>query len=250
MTIEIFITLSLCAFTIELIDATLGMGYGTTLVPLLLILGFNPLKVVPAVVISQFLSDFLVSLLHHKFGNVNFSWNSLNTRTALVLGLSGVLAPIMSSMLAIRLPKFYLKAYISLTVILAGLFLIIKKSIGKMTTKKMLTLAFVAGFNKGLTGGGYGPIVTSSQILLGVNEKNAIAVTSLAEGITCIMAVISYAIYGLIDLNFTFYLTLGAMLATPIAAYLVKKAESEWLRIGVGLLCLLLGLITLIETIF
>ena len=44
-----FLLLFVFAFGCEFIDSSLGMGYGTILTPSLLILGFDPLLVVPAV---------------------------------------------------------------------------------------------------------------------------------------------------------------------------------------------------------
>ena len=40
------------AFICEYMDSTLGMGYGTTLTPILLMMGYNPLQIVPVVLIS------------------------------------------------------------------------------------------------------------------------------------------------------------------------------------------------------
>jgi len=39
------------AFVCEFIDSSLGMGYGTSLTPILLLMGFHPLQVVPAVLL-------------------------------------------------------------------------------------------------------------------------------------------------------------------------------------------------------
>lgn len=244
------IALAASAFVLELIDAALGMGYGTALVPLLLVAGFDPLNVVPAVIVSQLLGNFLASISHHKLGNVDFSWRSIDTRTALVLGLSGLLAPALASAVAVSIPKFYIKLYISLVVASAGLSIIIsRRARTRPSPAKTLVLALVAGFNKGLTGGGYGPIVTSGQILSGADEKSAIAITSFAEGITCTTAAVSYAAYGSIDLSLALSLAVGAALAAPVAAYAVKRARGEWLRAGVGLACLGLGLATLAKTL-
>ena len=46
------------AFVCEFIDSSLGMGYGTSLTPLLLLMGFEPMQVVPAVLFSEFVSGF------------------------------------------------------------------------------------------------------------------------------------------------------------------------------------------------
>ncbi len=47
------LTIILFAFICEYVDSSLGMGYGTTLTPLLLIMGYNPLQIVPAVLLSE-----------------------------------------------------------------------------------------------------------------------------------------------------------------------------------------------------
>jgi len=71
VTLTYVIGFILLAFVCEYVDSTLGMGYGTTLTPLLLIMGYNPLQVVPVVLISELISGLLAGMLHHKEGNVN-----------------------------------------------------------------------------------------------------------------------------------------------------------------------------------
>jgi len=60
-------------FVMEVVDAAIGMGYGTILTPVLLMMGFDPLMIVPAVLVSQLIGGLLVSFFHHKFKNVNFA---------------------------------------------------------------------------------------------------------------------------------------------------------------------------------
>jgi len=45
---------------------------------MLLLLGFNSLKVVPAVLISQLAGDFLAAFFHHEFKNINLSIGNRN----------------------------------------------------------------------------------------------------------------------------------------------------------------------------
>ncbi|MGD9578839.1 MAG: TSUP family transporter, partial [Syntrophorhabdus sp.] len=66
------ISIILLAFFCEYLDSTLGMGYGTTLTPVLLLFGFTPLQVVPAILISELITGFMAGFFHHKVGNVNF----------------------------------------------------------------------------------------------------------------------------------------------------------------------------------
>ena len=60
------IALIVTAFLCEYVDSTLGMGYGTILTPVLLAVGFNPLQIVPAVLLSELISGVLAGILHHR----------------------------------------------------------------------------------------------------------------------------------------------------------------------------------------
>jgi uncharacterized membrane protein YfcA len=50
----------------------------------------------------------------------------------------------------------------------------------------------VAAFNKGLSGGGYGPLVTAGQVVSGLPPKHAVAISSVAESFTCVVGLAAY----------------------------------------------------------
>ena len=52
ITSTLFAAVAILALSCEYIDASIGMGYGTALTPLLLVIGFLPLDVVPAVLLG------------------------------------------------------------------------------------------------------------------------------------------------------------------------------------------------------
>ncbi len=47
------------SFVAEHVDSSTGMGYGTTLRPMLLLLGFGPQQIVPAVLLQELISGSL-----------------------------------------------------------------------------------------------------------------------------------------------------------------------------------------------
>ena len=53
----------LAALVCEYVDSSLGMGYGTTLTPLLLLAGFEPLQIVPCVLLSEFATGLTSTLM-------------------------------------------------------------------------------------------------------------------------------------------------------------------------------------------
>ena len=50
------LTVLVIAFVAEYFDSTVGMGYGTTLTPLLLIMGYEPLQIIPVILLSELLT--------------------------------------------------------------------------------------------------------------------------------------------------------------------------------------------------
>lgn len=62
ITLTLFAVVAIVALFCEYTDASIGMGYGTALTPILLIMGFLPLDVVPAVLLGQLAGGFIGGL--------------------------------------------------------------------------------------------------------------------------------------------------------------------------------------------
>ncbi len=254
------------AFVAEYIDSTLGMGYGTTLTPLLLLMDFEPLQIVPAILLSELLSGIFAAFLHHKHGNVYFDFRndhehkirkrlgklgyipkSKSAKIALVLALLSIIGTVAAVLVAVNIPKFYLKLYIGVLVLVMGILILIKHGKkSKFSWKKIIGLGVIASFNKGMSGGGYGPVVTSGQILSGLKTKAAIGITSLAEGLTCLVGVITYLlITSSINWSLAPFLVIGAIFSVPLSVYTVKIMKTKRLTLIIGIATTLLGILTL-----
>ena len=265
------------AFFCEYIDSTLGMGYGTTLTPVLLIMGYEPLQVVPVVLISELISGLLAGFFHHREGNVNFKPKSTNPsvivkklkalgyvesykrgiplhlKVALLLAVCSMAGTVTAVFIAVNIPKFWLKLYIGILVFSMGITMMIcfnKKF--HFSWKKIAGLGLLASFNKGISGGGYGPVVTSGQVLSGVEGKSAVGITSLAEGLTCAVGIAMYALVlkNPLDLKLAPFIITGAVLSVPFSAKSVKKITEKKLKIAIIALTITLGLFTIIKTIW
>ncbi len=241
----------LMGFFAEYIDSSLGMGYGTTLTPILMILGFSPLEVVPAVLFSEFLSGITAGVLHHKANNVNFI-NDIKAKNILkIMTLCSVLGTVIAIILALNLPKQYVKLYIALMILGIGIFIFLgKKFIGEFRWWKITCLGTLAAFNKGISGGGYGPLVTGGQILVGVKEKAAISITSLAEGLVCLAGLVLYILFkGDIYWFLAIPLSVGALLSVPAAVITVKLISAAQIRANIGYVTIFLGVLSLLKII-
>jgi len=244
------------AFLCETIDSALGMGYGTTLTPILLLLGYPPLLIVPTILFSEFLSGLLAGLFHHNFGNISLRRHSRDWRLIGVLGGTGAIGAAVAVCVAVNIPKVVLKGYIGAMVLLMGiLVLLLRRKTFAFSWRRIFGLGLLSAFNKGMSGGGYGPLVVSGQILSGNSATSSIGVTSMAESLIC---AVGFSLYlGLnngfawFPENWTFSLPIvaGAALAAPVAAWTTKAVSRKLdLRLVVGLLTCILGAWTLWNT--
>ena len=121
----------------------------------------------------------------------------------------------------------------------------------KFSWKKIAGLGLVASFNKGISGGGYGPVVTSGQILSGVEGKSAVGITSLAEGLTCAVGIVTYLLISNnpLDLKLAPFIITGAVLSIPFSVKSVKKITEKRFKLAIAILTIALGTFTLIKTI-
>ena len=266
-----FALLFFMAFVCELVDSSLGMGYGTTLTPLLLLMGYSPLIVVPAILSSELVTGGLAAFMHHQEGNVHFDFRndrdhaivrkmkllgymprSSASKIALLLGICSLVGAVSATLLAVNISKFHLKLFIGAIVLAMGILILLKRrSKPVFSWTKITSLGILAAFNKGLSGGGYGPLVTSGQILSGVNVKNSVAITSLAESFTCLVGVCSFLILGS-EFSFRVALPLlaGAVASVPFSTKLVKLLKPDTATLAVGTATVLLGILTLYKVLF
>ncbi len=240
--LAIFLTAMFC----EYIDSSLGMGYGTTLTPLLLLAGFEPLQIVPCVLLSESVSGTIAGLMHHRDGNVDFLRDRQACGTAVLLSTLSVVGAVTAVTLALRLPKFWLTAIIAIIILSVGIATLatIRRRL-RYRRGHIVAVGAVAAFNKGLSGGGYGPLVTAGQIVSGMPAKSAVAITSIAEAFTCIVGLLAYVVIrGGLDFALAVPLTAGAVLSVPMATLTVRRLPESVMRCSVGAVTCLLGILT------
>lgn len=246
---RIVVPILVLAFACELIDSSLGMGYGTTLTPLLLLMGYAPAEVVPAVLLSECITGILAGLLHHEFGNVELRPGARDSKVALVLTGFSLVGVLLGVSIAVNIPAWAVKLYVGLLVLVIGLSILRnhRREI-PFSWRRIGGLGLLAAFNKGISGGGYGPVVTGGQVLSGVRGRSAIGIASLAEGITSVVGVAAYRYSGVsLSWHLAPSLLLGAMFSVPISAYVVSRLKTERLTLVIGGVSTGLGIYTLLR---
>lgn len=247
--IESFILLLFLALVCEYTDSTLGMGYGTIMTPILIMLGYSVTTIVPCVLFTEMITGITAGYFHHEFKNTDFRPGSNSSKVAITLILCSVVGSIFAVVLALSLPAIFLKIWIGVIIIAMGITILVTR--GKefpFSWKKIIGLGSLAAFNKGVSGGGYGPLVTSGQMLSGIRGKHAIGITSLAEGVTCIFGFIIYMIFQReLQWNLAIPLLIGGLISVPISAWTISKINVFGMKRLVGLATTLLGILTLVK---
>lgn len=243
----------------EFLDASAGMGFGTAITPMLLVLGFAPMQIIPVVMIQQTIAGLTGAWLHGRFGNVRWKIHPMSEtlRLWLIIAASGCIAVIVSvtSVYGIfKLAEKWIRLYVSMLLIAMGVISLFRS--GKYrdySPRRMVFFGALAGFNKGIGGGGYGPVVTIGGLLSGIPVKSMMAITALSEGTVCLVSVIVWIVLfesgTPVDFVLLPSMMLGSMFAAVAAPYAVKIVPERFWKWFVPAYCCVLAVYTLLKTV-
>jgi len=231
----------------QMVDGTLGMGYGATSTSFLLAYGVSPAISSTGVHVAEMFTTGASTISHHKFGNIN-------KKLVKHLLIPGVLGSITGAyLLADVIDGEAIKPFIAVYMMVLAV-IIIKKALIKNIVKKKTTrldlLASFGGFMDSVGGGGWGPIVTSTLLGRGRNPRYTIGSVNAAEFAVSFASGVTFMIFGGISgWQVIIGLILGGVMAAPLAAFLVNKIQRKPMMIAVGILIIILSLRTLSKLI-
>ena len=227
----------------QLVDGTLGMGYGATSTSFLLAYGIPPAISSTGVHVAEMFTTGASAISHHRFGNINKKL----VKHLLIPGVLGSIAG--AYLLSDVIDGDAIKPFIAVYMIALAVIIIRKamqKNIIKKKTKRLNVLASFGGFMDAVGGGGWGPIVTSTLLGRGRNPRYTIGSVNAAEFAVSFASGITFMIFGGIQgWQVIIGLILGGVIAAPIAALLVNKIKRQPMMILVGVLIIILSLRTL-----
>ncbi|HJF69115.1 MAG TPA: sulfite exporter TauE/SafE family protein [Staphylococcus kloosii] len=237
------IIFALAGFLAELVDGSLGMGYGASASSILLTFGITPAIASATVHFSEILTTAAAGTSHLKFNNVH-------KPSVLKLAIPGSIAAFVGAMFLSNVNGDYMKPIISVFLLLLGVYIIyqflfksdkkIDKNAGfkKVSNLVLLPQAAIAGFLDSIGGGGWGPVNT--PLLLSskkIEPRYVIGTVSASEFFVTISSSLSFLIFlNWASINWILVLVLGigGVIAAPISAWLVKSLPINILAIGVG----------------
>jgi uncharacterized protein len=233
----------------QMVDGTLGMGYGATTTSFLLANGVPPVVSSTAIHIAEMFTTGTSTIANHKFGNIN-------KKLAYYLIIPGVIGSILgATVLSNFIDQDKIKPFVAIyMIILASI--ILRKGLRtnttakKKKTKKLGYLAIFGGFMDSVGGGGWGPIVTSTLVGRGRNPVYTIASVNAAEFTIAFASGITFLLFqGINGWQVICGLILGGVIAAPIAASLLPKIPRREATIAVAILIFILSIRTLIKYI-
>ena len=231
----------------QLIDGTIGMGFGLTSSTLLLTLGASA-AVASAAVHAAEIGTTLVSGVSH--------WHADNVDTKMLkkLAIPGGIGALLGATFLSSIDLSNAKIFISTLLLLLGFLLLYRNifSFAHQPTNLQITnpryftyLGFTGGFVDASGGGGWGPIVTPTMMTTtAIEPRKIIGTVSAAEFIVAVSASLGFLInINRLDINWAAVggLALGGALMAPIAARIVVKLPRKQIGILVGLAVIIIN---------
>ena len=223
-------------FIAQLIDGALGMAYGVSSNAFFLSLGVLPVIASACIHTSEMFTTAVSGISHFKFENID-------KKIFLRLLIPGVIGGVLGAYILTELPGGKIKPFVSLYLLMMGLWILIKvvrKTHQIKTKSRLIPLGLAGGFFDAIGGGGWGPIVTTTLVANGNQPRYAIGSVNAAEFfVTVAESITFFATIG--TLLFQHWekivgLMIGGVIAAPFAAWVCKKLPHKVLMLLVGLL--------------
>jgi uncharacterized membrane protein YfcA len=231
--------LAVAGFLAQLVDGSLGMGYGITSSTVLLFIGLSPAAASASVHIAKIGTGASSGFAHHRFGNVDW-------QVARRIALPGAIGAFVGAVLLSGLSTASSRPISSSLLFLLGIYVLIRFLKGGLRPLRkgvprlrfLIPVGLVGGFVDATGGGGWGPVATPALLADGRLAPNRVVGTvSASEFIVAIAASLGFFFgIGVAGVRFDYVaaLLLGGLIAAPIAAYMVRHLNPRLLGVVVG----------------
>lgn len=246
------LVLAVVGFAAQLVDGSLGMGYGVTSSTLLILAGLTPAAASASVHFSELGTNLASGVSHWKLRNVDW-------RVVARIAGPGAVGAFLGATVLSSLSTEAAAPVMAVILAALGLYIIIRFLAGfrprlrsQVGLKFLAPLGLFAGFIDATGGGGWGPVATPALISDGRMEpRKVIGSVDTSEFAVSAAASLGF-LFGLgaagINWGFALALLIGGLFAAPLAAYLVRVAPTHLLGVAVGGMILLTNSRTLLKS--
>lgn len=240
-----FIIFALIGFLAQIVDGSLGMGFGVISSSILLAQGVPPALASASVNAAKLPTTGTAAVSHYLHNNLD--WGFVRA-----LSVFGAVGGIIGAVLLTSLKGAALAIIVNVYLALMGVLIIWRGIMNAaprlISSKRTRTIGFAGGLIEGI-GGSWGPIVTTSLLGSGAESRYAIGSSNFSEFVVSFAVfsafVVAFAVgywQGGSDWQTTFIpvvgLVLGGLPAAAFGGWLSKRAPRRPLTIAVGSLAL------------
>ena len=235
----------------QLVDGSLGMGFGLTSSTLLLSLGASAAVASAAVHAAEIGTTLASGASHWQRDNID---KDILKKIAIPGGIGAILGATFLSNIDLSGGKIFISTLLLLlgfVLLYRNIFVPAAANITEITNPRYLTfLGATGGFVDAAGGGGWGPIVTPTLLATTQTEpRKVIGTVSAAEFVVAICASVGFLLnITRLDIDWSAVggLALGGVLMAPIAAKLVSWLPRRQLGILVAVAIILLNAVRLL----
>jgi uncharacterized membrane protein YfcA len=239
----------------QLVDGTLGMGFGVTSATVLLFMGIAPVTASAATHAAKLPTTLISGLAHWREGNID---RATLVRVAVPGAIGGFLGAVVLTNISLASAKGWMSGLLLFfgLVIFArfglGLRLIPTPKSGH-TVRWLGPIGLLGGFVDATGGGGWGPVVTPSLMTVTHHEpRKVVGTTNAAEFVVAVSVSLGFltgaAQHGIPWLP-VIGLVIGGVVMAPIAARLAGRLPHAPMGTMVGGLVVIVNGVTIVAAL-
>ena len=236
----------------EIIAGSMGMGYGVICATILLMMNVDPRAISGSIHASETVTAAAGRISHFKLKTMDKGLIKKLLIPAIIGTIIGALLLLYLGNEGNGLAKLT-KPFIAVYTIVLGIKILRNGFKGKVENKEVKTvpLGLFAGFVDAFTGGGWGPLVTSSFIKNGHTPRYIIGVSTFTNfAITVVSTVIFFTVPEAINWHIASGLIIGGVITAPLSALVTSRLHPRKIFFIIGALIIIMGLTTIYKSIF
>ncbi|MFC7495262.1 MULTISPECIES: sulfite exporter TauE/SafE family protein [unclassified Nocardioides] len=245
------VILALVGLAAQLVDGSLGMGYGVTSATLLVAGGMGPAAASAAIHFSEIATSLASGASHAAFGNVDW-------RTVAILACPGFVGAFAGATFLSSLDGDAVRPVVAVILLALGgyvtwRFLSLRRLEfrGRPSARLLAPIGLVAGGLDAVGGGGWGPVGTTTMLSSGrLEPRRVVGSVDTAEFVVTVGASLGFLLAlgrDGIEWAAAGALLVGGLVAAPVAALLARHLPPRVLGVCAGGLIVLTNLRTLAD---
>jgi uncharacterized membrane protein YfcA len=247
------VLVALVGLVAQLVDGSLGMGFGVTSSTLLVAGGLGPAAASAAIHVAEIGTSLVSGASHHALGNTDW-------RTVSILAVPGFVGAFVGATLLAGLAPDQAVPVVAAVLLVLGTYVTLRflsvpgrlRFQDRPSKRFLVPMGVVAGTLDALGGGGWGPVGTTSLLSSGrLEPRKAVGSVDSAEFVVAVGASLGFllALGGRgIDWALVAALLVGGAVAAPFAAALARYLPARVLGVAAGGVIVLTNVKTLAES--